>query len=455
MAPLSKLWFCSRTPTVLGQTVCAYKRFLEYHSGPNGLGLRRKSTAVPLATGAAVHTGLELLGNWLKESDATTAPPDAVAWAATEAAARYEAKARKRGLLVTLTDATAAAAIDQLILEQSTLVEAIVWIAALYWLPGVLTNYKIIDVEWEETIVLDCSCGLGEAIVDHHQHDQRGCAGIVQMGRADWLLVNRLNPAQIAYAEFKTKSSQRQSWELSWEHSGQLLVSMEAASRRIGTSVSEAWIPTFYKGWRGRDRSEPLTAPKTQHSPLCYGYFEAARPPFNDANWSAKYRWVDDIGRGHTLSKTYNKVAIWDEANEMAPCRAGASRVETWVTNFITSEIVFAESSPLIKVVGPIPRPVNMVPKAMAAIVAEESRWRADLEFINSDGVRPEQVIPRSWQCTGYDGTPCEFRPHCFDEPNWEDLYEPRTPHHGTEKTAAEARGVTFASDEDEDEADD
>src|SRR5262245_48935762 len=61
------LWFTSGTPMNIGQRDCAYARWVEFHAGRHGLGYRTRGTAVPLATGAAVHQGMELIGKWLLE----------------------------------------------------------------------------------------------------------------------------------------------------------------------------------------------------------------------------------------------------------------------------------------------------------------------------------------------------------------------------------------------------
>ena len=109
------LWFTSRTPAIEGQTHCAYARWLGYHAGPHGPGWRRRATHIPLATGAAVHEGLELLGGWLKDANKPPSP-EVIAWAATEAASRYEQQARHKGLILTLGDVDATSAYDHLIL---------------------------------------------------------------------------------------------------------------------------------------------------------------------------------------------------------------------------------------------------------------------------------------------------------------------------------------------------
>ena len=466
------LWYTSNSPISRGQRDCAFRRFGEYHAGPHGTGYRRRATAVPLATGKAVHSGLEMIGGWILDYQAAhphqrllAGLDEVIAWAASEAAAAYEATARTRGLLLTSNEGqggTLAAASAQLILEQRTLIEALVWIYAIVRLPYMLGHYRLLAVEHEEDPVLDCSCGLGDWVGTSPDHATRGCLGVVAQGRADFLWEG-WDPAvagTIVYEEIKTKSSPRKSWEDAWEHSAQLWLNMEAASRRLGHAVNEAFIPVLYKGWRGRDRNAPETEPKYQHTPLCYGYFDAGAPPIREAAWASQHKWVDDYGKGHTLPRTFVKTPIWDESYPLVPVREGASRVESWVKGYFQP----AQYIDLLTVLGPYPRPQHRLEDAVQALLAEERMWRAKVEYLRENHAfelsHPLVVeqIPRSWNCTGYDATKCEFKPVCDKTPGWEamgamGIYQIRTPHHATERAAWEAAGIVFPG-EDEDSED-
>lgn len=460
------LWYTSNTPISVGQRECAYRRWLEYHAGPHGTGYRRVATAVPLATGSAVHQGVQFIGEWIldwqranPQRRLTTLPDDVVAWAASEAAGQYERKARAKGLLLTKGDVDAAAAVEQLILEQRTLVEGAIWIYAIARLPQMLAECRLIAVEQEEGPVLDCTCGLGDWVGDAATHAGRGCAGIVAQGRADCLW-ERVDTGAVIYEEIKTKASERKSWEDAWEHAGQLFLNMEAASRRLGKDVSEAFVPILFKGWRGRERNAAPTEPKYQHSVLCYGWYDAGSPPMREPNWSARYTWYDDYGAKHTLGRTYKRAPLWDDAIPMPATRPGATRVESWVRG----QIVPAQYSDLLKVLGPFPRPRHRIAKATRAVLAEERLWRLLVDDLRREGAftpdHPlvDQLVPRSWNCTGYDGTACAFRPVCDEQPGWEaidtmGIYEQRTPHHDPEKVAFEACGVQFPVDDGDDES--
>src|SRR3990172_8354086 len=49
------IWLIHRSPIQLGRVGCKRARYMEYHSGPTGYGIRRKAESLPLVTGSAVH----------------------------------------------------------------------------------------------------------------------------------------------------------------------------------------------------------------------------------------------------------------------------------------------------------------------------------------------------------------------------------------------------------------
>jgi hypothetical protein len=491
MAPLKfpLLWMTSRTPTIIGQTHCQMDRYLGYHYGAWGTGLRRKALSVPLATGGAVHVGVQLLAEWIQEWQGkhhgmppnlgSSLPLEVIAWAATEAAARYEHKARARGFLERGLEAVGTededvpapdklpAALETLILEQRTLIEAQVWVFATLILPGMLSQYRILDVEREEAMVLDCTCGLGDGVADWTVHHDRDCEGIVQQGRADLLLEGweQSVRGQITYDEVKTKATPNLPWEKAWEHSGQLRINMETAGRRLGKKVTAAYIPVLFKGWRGRDKGDPPEAPKYQHSDLIYGWYDPGSPGFREAQWKSAYRFTDDYGKGHTLPKTFRKEAVWDESIDLPPvglqgARTGASRVERWVLGYLQPHQWPSQA----KLLGPFPYAQGLMADTIASVLAEERLWRDDVvairEQLATGDDRSEveiatERISRSWQCTSFSGEPCQFAPICNKEPGWQTpetmgVFERRTPHHTTEKAAYEAIGVEFPDDPDD-----
>lgn len=432
-------------------------RYLEYHAGPHGTGWRTRATSIPFATGGAVHIGLESIGKWLLEyqqgrpqQHVTELPDEVIAWAAIDAADQYERTARARGLLLAHNDTTVETAMDDLILEQRTLIEALTWVWALERLPGLLAQFQMVDVEAEEALILDCSCGLGMAVFDPTAHEARQCTGIAQQSRLDWLMA-RLDTQALVDIEFKTKASPQPAWETAWEHSSQLWIQMDTASRRLGRDVAHAYVDVLFKGWRGRDKSAPPEVPKYQHSFLCYGYFDEGSPGLRDAAWSPSYRYVDSQGKGHTRGKNFRRHGIWDPNTPLAEVRPGASRVESWVRGILTTE----ERASCLKVLGPFPKPRSRTPLAIKGLLAEETVWREKVRALQAIGAtmpdHPEidDAISRSWKCTGFDGVPCMFKWMCNREVGWEDpegsgKMIPRTPHHALERDAFLAKGASF-----------
>ncbi len=482
------LWFTSGTPHRLGQRQCAYERWLGYHAGRHGTGFRRRATAVPLATGSGVHAGVGLLGQWILDwqrahpTQRLTALPDPViAWAATEAADGYEALAHSRGLELTKTDLDAAAAVEQLILEQRTLIEGLVWIYGVARMPILLSIGRLVDVEREEGPVVQCTCGLGDWVGQWTDHRTRRCTGICPMGRGDaiWELIDDTGlgePGALLYEELKTKGTPNYGWEQEWEHSSQLWLTMEAASKRLGRPVSQAYVPVLYKGKRDRSNRKDPTAPKIQQSALVWPWYDEGAPPMRPAAWASRFKWWDDWGKGHTLPKTYTRRALWDETYPLpdenpnhVQLRPEASRVERWVRGWIAQ----GQYQEFLQVLGPFPKPQILMLDAERSLVVEETRWRNDVAYLRehqlfepSDSAVVEgrtitaaDVITRSWACTGFDGTPCQFKWSCHREPGWEDIngsgrYEIRTPHHAIEKEAMTERvrglGLAWTDPEDE-----
>lgn len=462
------LWFTSRTPARDGQTHCAMSRYLGQHAGVHGTGWRRRATAVPLATGTYVHKGVELLTGWWQEwslkhpgQQLTAMPAEVIRWAAGTAADQYEAKARKQGLLVTLGDLDSNEGMLTLIAEQRTLVEGLVWVWALFRLPMLLASYRILAIEQTDTIMLDCTCGLGDAVSNWRLHETRGCQGICHQGKGD-LLLESLTDETRPYIELKTASSSNIGRERGYEHDGQLLLNIEAASRKHGKRIGPAFVDVLYKGWRGRDKGDPLDAPKYQHSILCYGYFDPGSPPVREPGWAAEYWWTDQMGKRHRLGNQYKKTPIWDDTLPMPMIAPDATRVESWIRGYVTMAML----PDLMKVLGPFEQRSDLLNDALASVRAEENEWRDRVVTLHEANIHgpdgAQAVISRSFQCTNYDGTPCAFKLICDKTPGWQDpgtmtrgdgqvIYIPRKPHHSEELAALIDRGLTFESDDDDD----
>lgn len=473
------LWFTSGTPINLGMRECPMERYLAYHAGTHGTGWKRKAQAVPLATGSGVHTGVELIGGWILDwqkahprERLVSVPDEVIAWAATEAADGYARTAIEKGLQLTSGDVQTDEFRRTLVLEQRTLIEAQVWIYALARLPVMLADHRLLEAEHEEGPVLDCSCGLGDWVGAWTDHHRRGCAGIVMQGRSD-AIWERVDDGTLVYEELKTKATANYGWDQQWETSGQLLLNMEAASRRLGRDVGQAYVPVLYKGKRDRNDRSDKSQPKIQQSFLCYGWFDPGNGMTRMPEWAARYKWFDDYtGKGHTLPRTFIRVPVWNEEFPLTgdvptgvTFRDGASRVEKWVRGWVLP-VQYAE---VLKTLGPFPKPTGRVPDAIESLIVNERRWRDDVAELRQYKVYQPgdvgeelltvgQIIPRSWACTKFDGTPCTFKRICLKEEGWQRMeaieeYEIRTPHHQLEKDAVkQISGVVFPETEEEEE---
>lgn len=489
MAEFVKLWYTSGTVINTGQRDCAYKRWIGYSAGKHGTGWRKRATAIPLATGSGTHRGMEMVGKWLIDWQAAHAGlrlfggepllQEVIAWGASAAASEYAENARSRGLELTNRDVDTVAATEQLILEQATLIEAQVWVYCLGRLPVMLADHVLVNVEVDENPVIDCTCGLGDWVADSVTHAARGCAGIVLQGKADFIWRN-VTSGKFKYEEFKTKATPNYGWEMAWEHSGQLLINMEAASQRLGVDVDEAFVPVLFKGRRDRSDWNDKTSPKIQQSPLVYGYYDPGNGMLRPPEWASRYKWYDDYGKGHTLPRTFKRTLITDQTIDLpsgnenpngVTFRSGASRVERWVTGWILP-IQYPE---LLKVLGPFPKPRIAVEDRIQSVRAEERKWREDLKYLREcqvftptdvrrditlGPITAADIIPRSWNCTNFDGTPCAFKWVCHREVGSENgiennpEFEIRRPHHETELEAFQAHGVVFPTDDTETEGD-
>lgn len=467
------LFYTSGTPHRTGQLRCAMERWLGNHAGVHGTGWSRVKRSIPLATGSAVHKGVELLLTWIAEWQKKygqrlyVVPPEVVAWAATEAARRYRATAEKRGLQVAQLDPDSGVVQAQLVNEQAALVEALVFIYAWGRLPMILTSARLIANELECPPVLDCTCGLGDWVGDDVVHATRGCTGIVAQARGDSLWQADAT-GSIIYEEVKTKAQEHAGWKTAWEHSQQIWINASAVGAKLGVQVEETHVVVLYKGRFSRPYKAPMTVPKSQQSKLIYGYVDQTRQD-GLPRWAWSYDYLGDDGKWHKLGKAYQKVLVTDESiplqaperGEYQPARDGASRVERWLTWHMPK----MELGEFYEQLPALPRNAVRQDVATRGFLVEEREWKAKVEYLRQqqaftpDHPLVEQVITRSWNCTNYDNTPCQFRFVCEREPGWENpgtsgRYEIRRPHHSPERIAFEQAGVVFPASDEGDEDD-
>lgn len=477
------LWLTSRSAHERGTQDCPFKRWLEYHAGPYGYGFQRRALSLPLVTGTYVDKPISAICQWLIDyTDAhgtqpTAAPDEVIRWAAALAIQKYRATVEKRGLLaLAADDAQGLANLHHIINEQCTLIEGLVWTFSLVRLPQILATYRLRAVQPECVFVEGCTCGLGDLIGTPTVHEGRGCQGIAMQSRPD-LLGSRWSDDAWGYLELKTASTAKRAWNESWERKQQFLLGILGAELRYGVEITHALVEGLVKGQRKRDYgvTDP-TAVKKQQNALCYGYLRPANPGLTLADWLPSYQYYDNEGLQHRAPRDYKKTALWEAGADAFPSKpVDMTRSEWWTKYlFVNYPATLAKS---LNTIGPIPKQVAMLDKALRSSVTEEHLWQERTWKIYDWTVANpgkgwgspeyhafvESVVPRSWNCDPFGPDhPCAMQPLCFEHEGWaapieSRLYVYRNPHHALEAAQMAARGlqpeegVGFEQDEDDD----
>lgn len=379
---------------------CHAAAYLAYDYG--GVGLRAAGEAMPLATGGAVHKPLQVVLEYARDNAGAIIPRPLLKKAIDETIGKYKKRVLARGF-----DGEASEQGQFIANEQATLIEGLVWAAYRVFIPWLLGEFKILDVEREETYVVGCSCGVGDGLgevqiaADRSDalHEGNGCEGIVVMSRPDFL-AERKSDGIVGVWDFKTNSYEpRQE-----EHRLQFAFGTMGAERRLGREISHYYICSLLKGKRdfqSKDEKENGGV-KKQASALCYAYYKDADPPFEQGDWSWEY----------TRAKGFAKVPTW-----ISPVIQNAGGVEGMVMDLMPA--TFVEG--LVHVSPPMQRPTRLIRMILQEIAAEEREW----EWKKGQVTGPADpnfplFIRRSWDCDDYYGRPCEFSGICDGHPGWE-----------------------------------
>lgn len=480
------LWLTSRSAFERGTQYCPYARFVENHAGPFGYGMQRKSHSLPLVSGTYTHLGITSICQWIKDARLKTghqpenAPDEVVRWAVELSIEKYRKTVEKRGILGLIgDDEEQKNKLQALIIEQEHLISGLIWAWALVRLPAILNEYYIVEVEAEEIYVTDCNCGIGDGIGSIEDHEARDCQGIGLMSRPDLLLERKLD-SKFGYSELKTVSVAKKAWNDSWEHKQQFLMGILGAERRFDVEITHAQVEGLIKGQRKREYPYTDDMPKIQNNPFCYAYHKPGNPPASYGEWRPAYNYITNEGLKYTVSrKEYKKIALWSLPEEDAfPGRPPEmSPVEFWAKVMMTEFPYHLEKC--VSSIGPIPKQVHQIEKALRSLVAEERLWQDRLWKIYDFSQRTgkewgdddfmafvETVVPRSWNCDPYGPDhPCPNQYICH--PITDDWRDPigsgiavyRKPHHQPELEQAKARGLAPEDSEgwtdDDDPADD
>jgi hypothetical protein len=437
------LWYVDRSRFETGAQECSWKRYLGYHFGPSGYGIARKAQSLPLATGLGVHAGGEGMGRWaLAHPEAREIPLEVIRATAAEARRTYETSARESGIAGFADEAR----VEEIIGEQSALIGGLIWCEGLEFWPWLLERYQVVDVESEETLVLDCTCALGDRIGVAADHEARGCSGICFMSRPDLLTRSRTRMDSHQYWERKSTSYVSQAWQEQWETKIQFHAGVVAAEARLGIRIDETFVIGLMKGARKQDKA----GVKRQGSVLCYGFKQEANPPLYEEKWAAEYEFVKADGSKGRLGPKYQKTPIWT-----AQFEGELDPIEYWVR-----WIPAAVRQQQVAIVGPFNRQEVLIEGFLRDLIPHERQWQAAcwliyqaLEAAGWDWSQADaqvaigQQIQRSWACRKFGAEhECPMKMLCFQHEGWQDPlahgYVLRRPHHDPELQAALAAGV-------------
>ncbi len=463
------LWLTDRSRYSTGTGRCARERYLKNHAGPTGYGFTKRRESLPLMTGSYTHEALEVLYKHLAQHDTFPSVP-VIRGAINQAIAAYEKKIAHRGFRGLLASESS----EVVIKEQCYLITGLIWAFCRTVLPWIFTNYKVLESEQESVYVLDCTCGLGSAVLDAEAHDAKGCHGIGQMLRQDCVAQHRQS-GNLAYFEAKTSGWAMDNWAPQWETKPQLAIGTFGLLEKYGKEVSENFIVGLYKGSRKTTKpTDPCEEAVTrQESPFCYGYFKPGNPPLAVDDWKPAYEWIDQYGQTQYARKPYAKEAVWtiEESDWPVWVESHASDptltpAEVW-TNWLPQSVIEKQ----VFLVGPLNRQDVQIAALKRQIVGEERKWQNilwQLYEVQQDGhgwsseefqAQLDFQVPASWSCRQFGVKyECPFTDLCFRKSGWEDPtsleYIPRRPHHSTELDQAVARGLLPERSEEDDEDD-
>lgn len=482
---MTTLWHSDRSRYQRGLGQCDYARYLEYHSGPYGYGVRAKAETVYLPTGIYVHRIVEQAARLAWENDWTPLLPgkrNEVRAIMKSAIESYYKLIDARGLRSGDENVDAAETLH-IMEEQATLIEGLGWTWIATVLPYLTEHFRPLSIEEEETFVLGCTCGLPLNVGSPEDHETRGCVGGVWMSKAD-LVLERLTDGEVGWHELKTGSDvHKKAWSQSWDHNVQFASGILGAERRLEREIGHYYLHGLQKGSRksayDTDTHE-YSGPRRQDSFLCYAYRRPADPPtIPTEDWRAKFQYkeYDELSgktKNRRLTKDYIKEPIWKA--DFAGKPQEWTNVEYWCEWLGAGEL-----SALVVMTEPYPRPSMLLNEWVIEAAANELSWRRRAwnvhqarveasERLTTEGkamtpalidYQPEvqralrENFPRNWEgCHQFYGGSCEYLPICLHEPGWDDpvasgRFVHRRPHHQPEVDQMIARGIPVPEEDD------
>lgn len=422
--------FTDRSRYLKGLERCPRERYLEYHAF--GTGFRPKGQDIFLATGLAIHAGME--GLLKAVQGGVDVDRIAARGIIVPLIAQYKEQALATGLLGALPDDYK----DQMsfvIEEQACLVEGLYWCFYRALLPWLLEEFEIVAIEQEEWKIAGCTCGLGKGLTgaadlgEIADHEAAGCDGVVIMSRPDFVAQRRRDQSLVIF-DFKSTGYTLDTRE--HEHIVQMVFGSLGVERRLGRPCTSHYFIGLHKGKREADRGQTV---KRQKSALCYGYLRPSAGMLDPGDWRSSYEW-EEGGKTRRVTKDYIRTPVWEA--HFSEKAEGMSNVEHLVFSQ-PAEFAAGQCSYL----GPSQRPEWMVAKILRQVAAHEREWVDRLRVVSGNLENLDEAVPCSWDCYPY-GRACSYQDICFEGPGWqaplehEGRWEKRVPHHTTEPGGGE-----------------
>lgn len=252
---------------------CPRARLLGYDlkvPGHDITGIQRRSISLPLLDGIEDH-----------EAHARLFKGDAIGDIIADMKVRYVTTVEKRGIFK-VKDAE----VQRVITEQLALLEGALRTFERIWLPRLLDEYDVVNIE--------------------QTHNWELAPRLLQKLRFD-VLLRRKADGQLVIMDYKTMAYISDGWNLKHEHSRQTSLYTQAAEEIYGEPVDMGYIGVV-KGKRQKDNAQasPFCGQVVQYSPYCYAYV------LRDSQVGNVYQTAYTNKKGYSKIRTYDEMDMKD-----------------------------------------------------------------------------------------------------------------------------------------------
>lgn len=369
---------------------CPRMRYLNYDY--DGEGLEPEAQALPLLSGIAIHAAhARLLAGAPLEGVVESIISD------------YVAEIKLRGLYG--LDVT-----NDVIREQSSLLEGMLRVWATQRMPRILDEYEVVSIEQ----TFDWELVPGQ---------------LAERLRMDAIL-RRRDDGILHILDYKGMKYTSEMFEKQKEHDLQTCLYVQALKERTGEFIGGILYEGLVRGRFAKDtaRNSPFFGQKVQQSPYTIAYKLDGVTP-GESVYQTEY----------TNKKGYHKVRTFDEMP-----------MKRWVEEWLIPEGKTNELFVAIPAIAPPPAELEEV---KAQVIFEETKYLDDLQLLRSlevdasrgdviaagmaDQVLRRMAPKRRGRCFKYgQDNECRFFDICFNQgarPLEEGGYRKRKPHHDTD----------------------